>query len=143
MPERKISYHGLEKTTESGFKIAAPSLQRLYIDAGLALTDQMLSLDLIKDSEKHTLNIDGENKEALMLNWLNSVLSLYEKNQFLCKRIVFNQFDVRKLQASVWGESYVSTRHGYLKPIITLKMNQLDMGMGTDPESLFYLRIKF
>jgi SHS2 domain-containing protein len=141
MPERKIEYQTLEHKADSGFQVTAPSLARLYIDAALALTDMMVKLDLIKEVEKRTLSVTGENRDQLMVKWLNEILFLFEKEKILCRRIVFDTFDGKKIAASIHGEKFDPPRHGGISEIKAVTYHQLQLGDKELPEPHFFARI--
>jgi len=141
MPERKPSYHSIHRKAESGFSIEAPSLQRLYIDAASALTDIMVKLDLISEGEKKTITVESDTKERLLVNWLNKVLFLFEKEKFLSKRIVVNHFDGKKISGSLFGELYQPVKHGHVSEIKSVSDHQLELGMRSEPDHLFYAKV--
>lgn len=141
MPERKIVYEPLEHTADTGFLVKAPSLERLYIDAGHALTDQVTRLENIKEKERRTIEVDANDKESLMVGWLNEILFLFEKHKFLPKRIVFNKFDGKKIVATLWGETHEPTRHGHVSEIKILTNHQLEVGEGALPEPHFFAKV--
>ena len=141
MPEREISYQSLEHKSDSGFFVEAPSLQRLYIDAGSALTDLMVKLDLISEDEKKTITVEADTKEQLLVKWLNELLFLFEKHKFLSKRIVFNHFDGKKIVATLFGETYQPVKHGCVSEIKAVTYHQLELGMLSEPNHVFYAKI--
>ena len=136
MRERKIAYESVNRASSSGIVVKAPSFQRLYIDSGLALTDWMVKLDLISDNEKETVTLTGENQVGLMANWLNEIVSLFQKKKFLCKRIVFNNFDGKNITATVFGERYQSTKHGHVTELKPFTASQLELSGFSDGEEL-------
>jgi SHS2 domain-containing protein len=141
MPERKIEYRQLEHKADIGFLVTAPSWERLYIDAGLALTDLMVKLDTIKEQTKHNLSVSADNREALMVRWLNELLFLFEKHKFLCRRIVFTKFDGQKIEASAHGETYEPARHGHVSEIKAATYHQLKLGDVAGTESSFFAQV--
>lgn len=141
MPERKISYQSLEHKSDSGFFVEAPSLQRLYIDAGSALTDLMVKLDLISEDEKKTVTVEADTKEQLLVKWLNELLFLFENHKFLSKRIVFNHFDGKKIVAVLFGETYQPVKHGHVSEIKAVTYHQLELGMLSEPNHVFFAKI--
>lgn len=141
MPERAIEYQILEHKADTGFLVKAPSLQRLYIDAGLALTDLRVKLDRIAEKEKQIVSVAGETREALLVAWLNEVLFLFERHSFLVRRIVFDVFDGKKIKATLWGESYDPLRHGSLSEIKAVTYHQLKLGDVAQPEPHFFAQV--
>lgn len=128
MPERRVAYQVLSQGQLSGLSVKAPSIQRLFIDAALALNDFRVSLDLVKDTTKLELSVKGDTLPNLMLAWLNEVAGLFETKHFLAYRIVFTQFDGKKLSATLTGETYESARHGYARPFNKIQSTPFQMG---------------
>jgi len=141
MPERKITYEVLEHTADTGFLVKAPSWERLYIDAALALTDTMVKLDTIADKETRHLSIKADNKESLMVKWLNEILFVFERDKFLAHRIVFDSFDGKSISATLSGEGYAPTKHGSVSEIKAVTYHQLELGDKTEPEPHFYAKV--
>lgn len=144
MPERKIEYSVLAHKADTGLRVTAPSWARLYIDSALALTDKRVQLDLIKEDAKQTVKVKGKDKETLFVKWLNEVLVLFEKDKFLCRRIVFDSFDLSHIEATLWGDTYEGTRHGSVSEIKAVTYHELKIGEVPDalnPEfaAQFYL----
>lgn len=114
--ERRIQYDVVAQGQLAGIKLSAPSLQRIFIDSALAMSDYRIALDLVKEVTKETISVSGPGLESLLLNWLNATAQLFTEKKFLPYRIVFNQFDGKKIEAALTGETYESARHGYPRP---------------------------
>lgn len=141
MPERALDYQNLPNRSQSGFKIDAPSLERLYIDAALALTDQWVKLRNVEATEKFNISVESTSKEVLMLQWLNQVLLLFAEKKFLTKRIYFNRFNGIKIEATLIGEFYQPIRHGHIDSPAQLEATQIKLGLGDSGESLFFVQV--
>jgi SHS2 domain-containing protein len=141
MAERKIEYQTLAHKADTGFQVTAPSMERLYIDAALALTDQMVKLSQVGEGERRVLSVQAEKADQLMVKWLNEILFLFEKEKILCRRIVFSKFDGKSIAATVFGEKYDPVRHGHVSEIKAVTYHQLQLGDRAEPEPHFYARI--
>ncbi len=141
MPERQVAYQSIENKKHLGFIVTAPSWQRLYVDSALAMTDKMVSLDLILERDKKTITVTEANPKALMISLLNAVLELFEKDQFLAKRIVFNEFDGKKITAILFGEKYVAVRHGYRTDLKSSNEKAVEMGDSPTEPNQFYAKV--
>jgi SHS2 domain-containing protein len=141
--ERRIQYDVVAQGQLAGIKISAPSLQRIFIDSALATSDYRIPLDLVKEVSKQTVTVTGSNLEALLLNWLNATALLFTEQKFLPYRIVFNQFDGKKIEAVLTGETYESARHGYPRPFTEIAA-PFSIGESTEQDGhflvCFYLR---
>ena len=141
MPEARIEYQVLEHTADTGFLVSAPSWERLYINAALSMTDIMVKLQHIHTVEKRVIKVSAETKESLMIQWLNEVLYLFGKEKFLARRIVFNRFDGKQIEAQMNGEFYNPVRHGAFSEIKAAMFDQLQLGECALPEPHFEARV--
>jgi SHS2 domain-containing protein len=139
MPERKIAY----SQTETHLRIDAPSWERLYIDASLALTDHHTALDRIDTIDKKKISITAKNKEQLMLLWLNEILTLIETEQFLPKRIVFEKFDGKSIQAVLIGQKRDRLKHGMPEKMDLFQASQIRFSESSSSEPHFSVTIDF
>ena len=142
MPERKIAYEKLQGKSHHGIVVKAPSWQRLYIDAALALTDSLVPLDSIHDTETKTVSVQGANLKELMEHWLKAIILLFRNDKFLCRRVVFEKFDGKSIQARCFGEAYDRIRHGLPGgDFIDVNGLPMEIGEGTGSESGFFVKV--
>lgn len=137
MPERLISYQVLN----TGFSVTAPSLERLYIDGALSLTDFLVKLDRIQATDTRQVKVAGSNRDELMVKWVGEILSLFEKDHFLARRIIFRKFDGKQIEATLYGEKFDSIRHGGSPNLRSLVPQGLQITDKMDPEPQFSLRV--
>lgn len=137
MPERRVSYQALNQGQLVGLKITAPSIQRLFIDAGLAFCDYRVSLDLVKDTTKKSLQVSGQNLPDLMRRWITALADIFNQEGFMPYRIVFTSFDGKKIEASLSGEKYESTRHGFAQPCTAIAAEPFSIGEAPGSEGEF------
>ena len=141
MAERKLTYESLHHKAEGGFLVKAPSLERLYIDAALALTDQWVKLDLILEDHKRALTVKGATREILMVAWLNELMQLFVNHRFISKRITFQKFDGKEIHASLFGEVYTPLKHGTVLRFKAVTEPQVQLGEIHAAELQFFARI--
>ncbi|MBY0370724.1 archease [bacterium] len=125
MPERRVTYDTFSQGQQTGIELQAPSLQRIFIDAALALSDWRIALDLVKEESKETVALEATGLQPLLHAWLNACAALHSKKGFLPYRIVFSQFDGKKLTATLTGETYTAPRHGYPRPFTSVSADSL------------------
>lgn len=138
MPERKISYEKFSAKRDVGVSVTAPSYQRLFIDAALALTDFRFAQDLIETKERKQIKVTGKDFEELLKNWLLAVFALSKEQKFLPRRIVIDKFAATSLEASLHGENHNPLKHGGLDSVSELVTENLKIT--TSPEG-FSVRV--
>jgi len=141
MPERAIDYQPINQKADRGFQVEAPSLERLYIDSALAMTDQLVKLATIKSNERFEILVESNSKEALLALWLNEILQLFEQKKFLPRQIYFSQFNGTKIKATLMGESYNPIQHGHVAKLKAIQPENLKLGILSQGENTFFARV--
>ena len=140
MAERKVIYQKLEGAG-AGFVLKAPTLERLFIDAGLALTDCWTKLDFIGDDQKRRVTLKAASFQLLMPLWLNELITLARQDKFLAKRIVFDKFDGQSLTATLFGELHSPVKHGHLAVPVIISADKIRLEMISDEGDNFSLKV--
>lgn len=140
MPERKVSYQRLEGS-QTGLLLRAPTLERLFIDAGLALTDSWVKQEFLSDGEKRTCQLKAGDFRALMREWLNQLITLAKTEKFLAKRIVFEKFNAQSLSATLFGQKHDPPKHGHFASPPLLTEKQVIAEMITEGPNNFLLKV--
>lgn len=86
-------YEVLEHTADIGIRVKSSTLEGLFRDAGLALTDLSTEKQKTIIPEKHKIVITQKaaNVEELFVNWLNELLSLSSAEGLIFEDIKINQ----------------------------------------------------
>lgn len=141
MPERAIDYQSINQKKDRGFQLEAPSLERLYIDSALAMTDQLVRLSMIQGVDRFEVSVESQTKETLLVLWLNAVLNLFENKKFLPKQIYFNRFNGSMIQATLIGESYNPIKHGHITKVKAIETSDLQLGTLSQSNNSFFVRV--
>jgi len=142
MPERKVQYEPLSPQKDVGFLLSAPSYERLFIDAALALTDFRFRLEFIESLERKQIEVTGQDLTGLMSAWLLAVFQLSKTEGFIARRIVFEKFDGTFLRASLHGEKHSPLKHGGNDSVTDVLTEQVVLGEVTYPETAFTVQVK-
>jgi SHS2 domain-containing protein len=141
MRERAIDYQAISQKADRGFQLEAPSLERLYIDSALAMTDQLVKLNTIQGSERFEILVESNSREGLLALWLNEILQLFENNKFLPRQIYFSQFNGTKIKATLMGETYNPIKHGHVTKLKSIQTEKLKLGTLNNGENTFFARV--
>jgi len=109
-----------EHTADLGLRICAGDLPELFAEAGRALFSAIVEdLDTVRPASEVQLNIEAEQLDDLLRDWLAELLY-----RFHAERMLFSQFDVALegavLTATARGEPVDPDRHvieGELKAV--------------------------
>ena len=122
-----MRYELLEHTADIMVRTTGADLEECFANAAYALEDQIVDADRVRSLERVEIDVEGFDKEALLLNFLSEFLFLFDT-----RRLVFGQFlvfiDGNTLHCDDWGEPIDVERHGAKREIkaITYHMMQVD-----------------
>jgi SHS2 domain-containing protein len=101
----------INHTADIGIIAHGTDLKQVFANAARGLFSIITNLDAIAEKEQHNIEITAPDREALLVNWLNELIYLFE-----AKEMLFNRFDITsltetKLGATGYGEKIDLTKH--------------------------------
>ncbi|MGO9393252.1 MAG: archease [Desulfobaccales bacterium] len=104
-------YRQLPHTADLAWRIRGQSLAELFENAAGALTATMVDRRYLRRRERRTVELESMDREALLIDWLNHLLYLFDVEGFLGRVFHLDSLSERRLKATVWGEAFDSKRH--------------------------------
>ena len=101
----------IEHTADTGLIAYGNNLAEAFANAAFGLFSIIAELEPVKETQSRKLELGEDNPEALLFEWLNSLLYLFDVEMLLFKRFEIIDFDGRRLKAICYGEKYDSSRH--------------------------------
>ncbi len=120
-------YEILDHTADMAVRIRGDSLSQLFERAAFALFDNLVELDGVAETHEERIQVEGQDRPELMVNWLNQLLFLWESRLLLFKRFEVTQVSDTSLSARAWGETYDDTRHAVLTEVKAATYHQLQL----------------
>lgn len=110
MRSESRQYETFEHEADIGVRGFGSSMERAFENAAGALYSVMVNLNRVGQKEKRTLSVSAPDAELLLVEWLNTLLSISD-----IERIVFSRFEVKlsgtALTGFAWGEKLDKQRH--------------------------------
>lgn len=100
MPKFKF----LEHTADVKFRAYGNSIEEAFSNAALALGETMTKDTRIKAKIKKRVKVEGKDDSALLYNFLEEFLFLYDSEGFVLAKIANIKINDRKLEAEVIGD---------------------------------------
>ncbi|MDP2927329.1 MAG: archease [Candidatus Omnitrophota bacterium] len=99
------NYEVLEHTADIGIRVKSSSLEGLFRNAGLAITDISTEKQKTQYPEKHKIVITqkADNVEELFVNWLNELLSVSSAEALIFEDIKISQITENFVDAIAIG----------------------------------------
>ncbi len=108
---RPAKYRQLPHTADLAWRIRGGSLPELFENAAGALVATMTDRRYIRRLEKREIEVESPDREALLVDWLNRLLYLFDVAGFLGREFQVTALTDRRLQATAWGEVFDPGRH--------------------------------
>jgi len=101
----------IEHTADIGLVAYGQSLAEAFANAAYGLFSIIAELETVKEAESRQVELNEADPEALLFEWLNHLLYLFDVEMLLFKRFEITDFDGRRLKAICYGEKYDPSRH--------------------------------
>ena len=101
---RPAKYRQLPHTADLAWRIRGGTLPELFENAAGALVATMTDRRYIRRLEKREIAVESPDREALLVDWLNRLLYLFDVAGFLGREFQVTALTDRRLQATAWGE---------------------------------------
>ncbi len=133
--ETSAGYELLDHPADMGFQVNAPSLKDIFKISAEALTSVLVEPGTVGTSLVHECEIEGEDAEYLLYNWLSELLFLFD-----AEGLLFSQFEITdlainghaRLKARLAGEEYDSERHAIQTYVKAVTLHQLSIKPDSD-----------
>ena len=107
----KKRFQFIEHTADIGLIAYGGTLAEAFANAAYGLFSIIAELKTVKETESRQLELSEEDSEALLFEWLNRLIYLFDVEMLLLKRFDIRDFDGRGLKAICYGEKYDPSRH--------------------------------
>ncbi len=108
-------YEFLEHTSDVYVAAYGRDLKEAYENAALAMFQTMTELGDIKSETMVKINVEGDDEESLLYNWLEKLLLEFEVGGLLLMRFKVNKLERQngkfRLSAEAYGEPYNPVKH--------------------------------
>jgi len=122
--ENSKKYRLTTRQSELAVKVTGDSQADLFANAAFALFDVMLDPDKIEIKERLPLEVEGADRDDLMVNWMRELLYLYQGSGYLLKEFMIREVKDNLVKAEVCGEKIDPDRHEIKQEISAVAINQ-------------------
>ena len=126
MDNRK-NYRITKHQNELAVRISGNSQADLFANSALALFDVMTDPTTIEIKDRITLEIEGSDRDDLMVNWMRELLYLYQGSGYLLREFKIGQVKDTSVKAEVSGEKIDPDRHEIKQEIAAVAFHKSRM----------------
>ena len=121
------NYRLTRHQSELAVRIAGSSQADLFANSAFALFDVMTDPSNIEIKERMALEVEGTDRDDLMVNWISELLYLYQGSGYLLKEFKINQVKDTIVKAEVGGEKIDPDRHEIKQEIAAVAFHKSRM----------------
>ena len=125
--ENQKKYRVTTRQSELAVKVTGGSQADLFANSALALFDVMSDVEKIEIKERLPLEVEGADRDDLLVNWMRELLYLYQRSGFLLKEFVIREVKDTSVKAVVCGEKIDPDRHEIKQEITAVAYHQSRM----------------
>jgi len=118
-------YSFFDQTSDLGIEVMGPDLESLYRNAALGLTDLITDLKMLKSIKSRIVNVQAEDRELLLREFLAELLYLFHIENFLARDIKIIEISGTNLKAELSGEPIKIGTHRIHREIKSVTYHQL------------------
>lgn len=105
-----MNYETFEHQADIGVRGFGATIEEAFANSAAALYSVMVNIDRVDERESRTVRVAAEDRERLLVEWLNALLALSDID-----RMVFCRFETRIegniLNGTAWGERLDRVKH--------------------------------
>lgn len=108
-------------------KVIGNSQADLFANSAFALFDVMTDVEKIEIKEHLPLEVEGVDRDDLMVNWMRELLYLYQGSGYLLREFQVREVKDTLVKADVCGEKIDPDRHEIKKEVASVAYHQSRM----------------
>ena len=122
----------IDHTADIGIAAYGADLKETFANAACALFSLMVDLDDVSESLCREATVTADNREDLLVEWLNELLYIFDVDNVLLKRFEITKLTDTSLTADCFGEKMDPRRHRMKMGVkaATYHMLQVEEGNG-------------
>jgi SHS2 domain-containing protein len=105
------TFEFIEHTADTGLRAYGKTLAEAFANAAGGMFSIITELDEVKVVESRRIEINEDDAENLLFEWLNRLLYYFDVEGLIFKKFDMIEFGEAHLVADCYGEKYDSSRH--------------------------------
>jgi SHS2 domain-containing protein len=126
------SFKVIEHTADTGFEVTGRRRNDVFQAAAMALCQMMWEIMKETPGEPVDLEINGNDLQELLVNFLEEFLYLYDAKGLVCTRVEIDSVTDNKLTAKVWLQSFDNDQDQEILGVKAVTYHQLFIGRQND-----------
>ena len=107
----KRAFEIIGHTADVGIIAYGTDIKQLFSNAALGLFSLITEPGSIKEKMQRRVEIISEDKDSLLIEWLNELIYLFDAEHILFKRFDIESLNSNQLRATCYGEDFDPLKH--------------------------------
>ncbi len=122
--DKEKKYRTVNRPSELLVKVSGKTKAELFANSAFALFDLMTDVEKIKLEENLPLEVEGVDRDDLMVNWMRELLYLFQGSGYLLREFQVHEVKEDYVRGAVGGEKYDPDRHEIQRDIRSIAFQQ-------------------
>ncbi len=122
--DKEKKYRTVNRPSELLVKVSGKTQAELFANSAFALFDLMTDVEKIKLEENLPLEVEGVDRDDLMVNWMRELLYLFQGSGYLLREFQVHEVKEDYVRGEVGGEKYDPDRHEIQRDIRSIAFQQ-------------------
>jgi len=123
-------YRLIEHTADIGLTAYGRTLAEAFANAAYGMFSIIAGLRAVREAESRRVELKGKDMEALLFDWLNTLLYFFDTDSLLLKRFDISELTENRLRATCYGERYDPSRHRLKTGVKSATYHMLNIDRG-------------
>ncbi len=93
-----------DMTSDVIFEAYGETLKDVFTNAAEAMFHFICKADLVAPTEEHKIEVEADNVEDLMINWLQTLIASVDIEEMFFSKFTITEIDDKHLTAFIYGE---------------------------------------
>ncbi len=121
------AFETIEHTADIGVRSFGATEAEAFENAAVGMFSLLADLELVGEEEEFPVSVEAEDRETLLVEWLNELLYIYESRGVLLKKFQISRLEDTRLEASARGSLIDPARHEIKTDIKAVTYYQLQV----------------
>jgi SHS2 domain-containing protein len=122
-----MKYKLIDHTADFGIHVFGTDLKDLFSNAALAMFDLITDIKSLKGADEASLNVKGDDRPDLMVNWLRELLYIWNGKEKLVESVDIISITENELAAKIKFDSFDPARHSIKNEIKAVTYHQIQV----------------
>ncbi|HEY7316835.1 MAG TPA: archease [Candidatus Binatia bacterium] len=125
--ENQKKYRLTPRQSELAVRVSGSSQADLFANSAFALFDVMTDVEKVDIRDRIPLEVEGADRDDLMVNWMRELLYLYQGSGYLLREFHIHEAKDTLVKAEVCGEKIDPDRHEMNREILGIAYHKSRM----------------